>query len=206
MCRGQSRGQGALRKDIVFSPRCWTCTEESQDSRRGNWGRRVARCQAKQGFCSSGTGVSPLDKQSRGRVSVPQTCTRGPGGSEVSLPAWLPGKLRYSAYLTPPSQLSAEEEERKRERLVPQFTRVVGAFTWWHVPPWGLWAPDTPLQTGDMRTRDMDPNLGFQSPRWLCRDRKATSDIITYSQEGRVSYRVTVWHCKVDSLKKVSEA
>lgn len=40
-----------------------------------------AHCQAKQGFCSSDTGVSPLDKQSRGSVSVPQTCTRGPGGS-----------------------------------------------------------------------------------------------------------------------------
>lgn len=66
-----------------------------------------------------------------------------------------------------------------------------------------MWAPDTPLQTGDMRARDLDPNLGFQSPRWLCGDRKATSDTITHSQEGRVSYRVAVWHCKVDSLKKV---
>ena len=54
-----------------------------------------------------------------------------------------------------------------------------------------------------MRARDLDPNLGFQSPRWLCGDRKAISDTITHSQEDRVSYRVAVWHYKVDSLKKV---
>lgn len=76
-------------------------------------GEGGARCQAKQGFCSSGTGVSPLDEQTRGRVSVPQTCTMGPGGSEVSLPVWLPGKLRYSAYLTPPP---SSQQRRRRER------------------------------------------------------------------------------------------
>lgn len=82
---------------------------QKEETGEGVGGR--ARCQAKQGFCSSGTGS--LDEQSRGRVSVPQTCTRGPGGSEVSLPAWLPGKLRYSAYLTPPP---SSQQRRRRER------------------------------------------------------------------------------------------
>lgn len=91
----------------------------------------------------------------------------------------------------PPSQLSAEEEERKRERLVPEFTRVVGAFALWQAPPW---VSNTPSLTGGMRARDVDPNLGFQSQKLTtaamlllggCRDREGTSDTITHSQEGR---------------------
>lgn len=48
-------------------------------------------------------------------------------GEPSSLATW---KAEILGLPDPPSQLSAEEEERKRERLVPQFARVVGAFTW----------------------------------------------------------------------------
>lgn len=65
---------------------------------------------------SGGKGVSATDMhQGAGWV-------RG----EPSSPAiW---KAELLGLPDPPSQLSAEEEEKKREMLVPEFIRVVGAF------------------------------------------------------------------------------
>lgn len=52
-------------------------------------------------------------------------------GEPSSPAAW---KADTQGLPDPPSQLSAEEEERKRERLVPELTGLAGAFTLRHAP------------------------------------------------------------------------
>lgn len=124
--------RGDSGKTYVFSPRCRACTEESQDSKRRNWGRSGG-----EGTLPSQAGVLLI----RHRSESPGRTVEGQGVSATDMhqgAGWVRGepsslatwKAEILGLPDPPSQLSAEEEERKRERLVPQFARVVGAFTW----------------------------------------------------------------------------
>lgn len=166
LVRGRVReaapGRGDLGRKCSFSPERWACTGESQDSRRGDWEGWEGICQAEQGPCPSGAGVDP-GWTVGGRVSAPQTCTRELGGSEVSLPALLPGKLTHKAYLTPPPS-SQQRRRRERERLVPELIGVAGTFNLVACPATcSLRAPSTASLIGGVRARDVDPNLSFQS-------------------------------------------
>lgn len=95
---------------------------EARIQKREVWNEAGRDCQAKQGLWSSDKGVSPLGEQkSRGRKINAKTCARGAGwvGGKLSSPN--APKAEIHGLPDPPSQLSVEEEEeRKRERLVPE--------------------------------------------------------------------------------------
>lgn len=127
-CVENSPGQRGLRKECIFSPRMLGMHKGKEAGKDG----RVC-CQAKQGLCSSGTGVNPWVDRVWGQGVSATDMHQGAGWvrGEPSIPAvW---KADAQGLPDPPSQLSAEEEEKKRERLVPELTRVAGAFTLWHV-------------------------------------------------------------------------
>lgn len=108
---------GGDRKGSLSSPlEHWACRQESQDSRKGHWGGQEGTLPSQAGaLLIWHRNESTWRTESGGRGSVPRTCTRELGGSEVSLPTLLPGKLTHLAYLTPPPS-SRQRKRREREK------------------------------------------------------------------------------------------